>query len=221
MIGDKIILYRKKRGLTQEGLADYLQVSRQTITKWESSTVLPSLDYLVKLSNIFGVTIDNLVKDNDCSNQHNCQESCGDDWLDFMIRAKQATYAKKQGKVASSRPSSHDYQYQEGDYLYLDSFVGSEFFGGEECVYKNNVPLYVMNYYGKVVDEAFNGDFLKEALMLVSRDYPFRGPALHNNGAYTYHCSYEGDYAYFNGKEEIYYNNIKVYECLFHGGVVK
>ena len=57
--------------------------------------------------------------------------------------------------------------------------------------------------------------------LLVDRISPFRGPALYTNGNYTYHCSYDGDYEFFNGKEEIYYNNIKVYECLFHGGSVK
>ena len=178
MIGDKIILYRKRKGLTQEELADLLEVSRQTVTKWESGSVLPNLDYIMGLSVIFGITV-------------------------------------------SSRPNSHDYQYQENEYLYIDTFVGSEFFGGEECVYKDNIPLYVMNYYGKVLDEAFSGDFLKEALLLVDRISPFRGPALYTNGNYTYHCSYDGDYEFFNGKEEIYYNNIKVYECLFHGGSVK
>ena len=66
---------------------------------------------------------------------------------------------KKEGKTVSSRPNSHDYQYQENEYLYIDTFVGSEFFGGEECVYKDNIPLYVMNYYGKVLDEVFSGDF--------------------------------------------------------------
>ena len=54
MIGDKIILYRKRKGLTQEELADLLEVSRQTVTKWESGSVLPNLDYIMGLSVIFG-----------------------------------------------------------------------------------------------------------------------------------------------------------------------
>ena len=44
MIGDKIILYRKRKGLTQEELADLLEVSRQTVTKWESG-VSPTKGY--------------------------------------------------------------------------------------------------------------------------------------------------------------------------------
>lgn len=126
-----------------------------------------------------------------------------------MLKAKKETYAKKQGKVASSRPNSHDYQYREGDYLYIDTFLGSEYFGGEECVYQNDIPIYVMNYYGRVIDEAFNGDFLKELLMLVDHESLFRGSSLYINGKYAYHYSYDGDVNMFNGKEESYYNNTK------------
>ena len=46
MIGDKIILYRKRKGLTQEELADLLEVSRQTVTKWESGSVPVSYTHL-------------------------------------------------------------------------------------------------------------------------------------------------------------------------------
>lgn len=66
MYSDKIAYYRKKNLLTQEALAEKLNVSRQTITKWESGLISPSLEYLIDLSDIFGTTIDSLVKDNDC-----------------------------------------------------------------------------------------------------------------------------------------------------------
>ena len=221
MIGDRIEIQRKKKAMTQEELASILNVSRQTITKWESSQVIPNLEYIIKMADIFGITIDSLVRENDCTRQVERKIMSNDDWVDFLVKAKKLTYAKKQGKVTSSRPQSHDYQYREGQYLYLDSFVGSEYFGGSECVYQSDEPIYVMNYYGQVLDHAFSGDFLKEALMLVASDYPFRGPSLYLNGAYAYHGSYDGDIRAFNGKEEIYYNNIKVYECLFHGGLVK
>ena len=56
----KMIEYRKKNMMTQEELADRLGVSRQTITKWEKGTILPSLEYLIDLSRLFGVTIDQI-----------------------------------------------------------------------------------------------------------------------------------------------------------------
>lgn len=90
MIGDKIILYRKRKGLTQEELADLLEVSRQTVTKWESGSVLPNLDYIMGLSVIFGITIDNLVKDNDCAKQEIESKISNYNWIDFMLKAKKS-----------------------------------------------------------------------------------------------------------------------------------
>lgn len=61
--GDKIQLQRKKKGMTQEELGEELNVSRQTITKWESNQSFPEIKKIIKLSYFFGVTIDYLLKD--------------------------------------------------------------------------------------------------------------------------------------------------------------
>lgn len=61
----------------------------------------------------------------------------------------------------------------------------------------------------------------KEALGSVSEDFPYRGPKLFINGDYTFHCKVEGEFDWFNGEEEIFYQKEKIYECLFHGGYVK
>lgn len=66
MLNEKIIYYRKKNMLTQEELAYQLNVSRQTITKWEAGIIYPNVEYLIKLSNLFDVSIDSLVKEDDC-----------------------------------------------------------------------------------------------------------------------------------------------------------
>ena len=66
MLNEKIVYYRKKNMLTQEELAYQLNVSRQTVTKWETGTIYPNIEYLIKLSNLFGVSIDYLVKEDDC-----------------------------------------------------------------------------------------------------------------------------------------------------------
>ncbi|WP_434309937.1 helix-turn-helix domain-containing protein [Hominifimenecus sp. rT4P-3] len=63
ILADKISLLRKKSGWSQEDLAEQLNVSRQSISKWESAVSIPDLDKIIKLSQIFGVTTDYLLKD--------------------------------------------------------------------------------------------------------------------------------------------------------------
>lgn len=59
----KLSFLRKKKGLSQENLADEMNVSRQAVSKWESGNVMPSLDNLIYLSRLYGVTIDSLIDD--------------------------------------------------------------------------------------------------------------------------------------------------------------
>ncbi len=60
---EKLALLRKKQGLSQEQLAGRLGVTRQSVSKWESALAFPEIDKLVALSNLFGVSVDYLVKD--------------------------------------------------------------------------------------------------------------------------------------------------------------
>lgn len=63
IIADKIIKLRKKNGWSQEELAEKMEVSRQAVSKWESSGAVPDLGKVLKLSSLFGVTTDYLLKD--------------------------------------------------------------------------------------------------------------------------------------------------------------
>ena len=62
---EKLISLRKSKGLYQEELGAELKVSRQTISKWESCQSYPDFQRLVLLSDYFGLTLDELVKDVD------------------------------------------------------------------------------------------------------------------------------------------------------------
>ncbi|WP_428258128.1 helix-turn-helix domain-containing protein [Gallibacter sp. Marseille-QA0791] len=62
---EKLISLRKSKGLSQEELGAELKVSRQTISKWESCQSYPDFQRLVLLSDYFGLTLDELVKDVD------------------------------------------------------------------------------------------------------------------------------------------------------------
>ena len=61
MIGMNLKYFRKKEGLSQEELAEKIEVSRQSVAKWESGETLPDIVKCRELANLFGTTIDNLI----------------------------------------------------------------------------------------------------------------------------------------------------------------
>ena len=61
-LSDGIQYLRKARGISQEGLADQLGVSRQAVSKWESEQSMPDLDKIISMSDYFEVTTDYLLK---------------------------------------------------------------------------------------------------------------------------------------------------------------
>lgn len=72
---EKLTELRRKTGLSQEQLADRLGVTRQSVSKWESGAAMPELGKLIALSELFGVSIDYLVKDGDTLDPAAEQES--------------------------------------------------------------------------------------------------------------------------------------------------
>lgn len=63
-LGEKIQQLRKASGLSQDQLAEQLDVSRQSISKWELNDAMPDAKRLIRLSELFNVSIDDLLKDN-------------------------------------------------------------------------------------------------------------------------------------------------------------
>ena len=63
ILADKITELRKKNGWSQEELAEMLDVSRQSISKWESAQAIPDMNRIITMSQIFGVSTDLLLKD--------------------------------------------------------------------------------------------------------------------------------------------------------------
>lgn len=60
---EKLYEVRKKAGMTQNDLADKLNVSRQAVSRWEMGTAMPDVENLVAISDLFGVSLDYLLKD--------------------------------------------------------------------------------------------------------------------------------------------------------------
>ncbi|MDE6727812.1 MAG: helix-turn-helix domain-containing protein, partial [Oscillospiraceae bacterium] len=63
ILADKLIQLRKRSGMSQEELAEKMNVSRQAVSKWEGAQSIPDLDKILQLSELYGVTTDYLLKD--------------------------------------------------------------------------------------------------------------------------------------------------------------
>ena len=63
IFADKLIALRKKAGWSQEELAEKLNVTRQSVSKWEGAQSVPDIDKILQMSRLFGVTTDYLLKD--------------------------------------------------------------------------------------------------------------------------------------------------------------
>lgn len=221
---EKLQLIRKEKGFSQEDLAERIGISRQAVAKWELGQTYPEVDNLVALSNLFKISIDRLLKaeeDDCCLSFDKSKLIISKDMVDFLCTAKRNTYAGNGAETSPSRPGSHDFHYAQGDYSYIDSYFGGEKFIGEEALFNKKLPVWSMNYSGRVIGEGFSGDFLKEALSLAPTQYPFRGPFVYHNGDYSYHCIVNGTIDWYQGYEEIFLHNTKIYECYFHGGCIK
>ena len=62
-LNEKIVVLRQQRGWSQEELAERMEVSRQSVSKWESGASTPELDRIVRLCELFGLTADELIND--------------------------------------------------------------------------------------------------------------------------------------------------------------
>ena len=100
ILADKIILLRKKSGLSQEELADKLEVSRQSVSKWESAQSIPDLDRILAMSNLFGVSTDMLLKDELEIMEDTVVENEIDPTVEKVTMEQATEYIKKSHKKA-------------------------------------------------------------------------------------------------------------------------
>lgn len=75
ILAEKIIDERKKNGWSQEDLADKLGVSRQSVSKWEGAQSVPDLQRILEMSELFGVSTDYLLKDEETNRTDDIEDS--------------------------------------------------------------------------------------------------------------------------------------------------
>jgi hypothetical protein len=143
----------------------------------------------------------------------------------FILRAKRASYVGGGQKLLSYRLGSHDLQYFDSDWAYHDSYLGDSDFIGEEAVYFRQKVVWAMNYFGRILAPDYTsaeaGALIKTSLTKMYNEGRFLGGFQIHQGNYTYVDTSEGDLQYFTGREWITRESQKVYELVYHGGLVK
>lgn len=144
----------------------------------------------------------------------------------FIVKAKANSYVGQAEKSLAYRPFSHDIQFHEGGFSYLDSYFGGTDFLGQEVVYFEHRPIWVMNYYGRIlnpdlIDGSKAGKIIMESLSKLYVEGRFLGGFENKTTFGTYFDTNEGDLFCFKGYEWIDVGNEKAYELVYHGGSVK
>ena len=144
----------------------------------------------------------------------------------FIVQAKAATYVGDGQKTQSSRAGSHDLRFQNGAFSYLDSYFGGTDFIGQEVVYYDDEPIWAMNYYGKIIEPesitaAEAGQIIKASLSRLYQEGRFLGGFEFSMEGSTYTDTNQGGPKSFTGQEWITRDHIKVYELVYHGGLIK
>lgn len=97
ILADRIIELRKKKGWSQEELAEMVDVTRQSVSKWESGQSLPDLDKILKLADIFGVSTDYLLKDK----EDTCEDNFSNRKEEEIQKKEEISQGAESGKTRS------------------------------------------------------------------------------------------------------------------------
>ena len=145
---------------------------------------------------------------------------------DFIVKAKAATYVGGGQKSLARRPGSHDLEFHLDPFSYLDSYFGGSDFLGQEVVFFEGRAVWVMNYYGRILEPekilaAEAGRIIQESLSRMYQEGRFLGGFEHHTHGCTYTDTSQGDLTSFTGMEWITREGLRVYELVYHGGLVK
>jgi hypothetical protein len=144
----------------------------------------------------------------------------------FIVSAKRATYVGNGERAPASRTGSHDLVFGEGVWRYRDSYFGGTDFLGQEVVWRDDEPVWVMSYYGYItrpalIDGARAGATIKAALTALYAENRFLGGFEWAGPHGIYRDGSSGDVAHFHGREAITVAGVEAYALDYFGGLVK
>ncbi len=146
---------------------------------------------------------------------------------EFLIQGKRAGYAGagEEGELAFD-DGSKGFRFAAEGLTYLDRYRGFNPFAGTETIADSEDRLiWVMNYYGAAIPDHPDAKAiyacLREAMRLITPEYPFRGPEQLTQGALRYVNDQIGDLDGFHGVERIFEHDKPVYTLYYHGGTMR
>lgn len=142
----------------------------------------------------------------------------------FLLDCNKAGYAGGEEKEWIKEPDgSTTIPFTKGSWRMNDNFFGGEPYGGREIVFFEEKPVWMMVYYGWVVEGAESNPVygvLRNALSQMPEDYPYRGPKEYKEGEFIYTNSWEGEVDRFSGEEQIKQGGKLIYKANYLGGLV-
>jgi hypothetical protein len=147
-----------------------------------------------------------------------------DQLLQFLIDSNKAGYAGgKEKQWIKESDGSTTIPFEKGEWSSRDNFFGGEPYGGTDVVFYQKKAVWIMVYYGWVepgmeVDPIYA--ILRNALMRMPEDAPFRGPKEYAENGYSYVNTWQGDVSRYSGEEKIFLNGKLVYKANYFGGSV-
>lgn len=149
----------------------------------------------------------------------------------FLVEAKRHTYAgmDDDATAAPLLRGSKQLEHRAAPYAYRDIYIGMGFFVGQETVSRDDRVVWSMSYSGGVRAEITDRDiflaiykFLRQALLDVSVEYPFRGPHLFEQAGMIYRNEVEGALDRFHGVETIArQDGVPLYAVRYSGGLLR
>ena len=142
----------------------------------------------------------------------------------FILEASHKTVFSEEDEVINKqKDGSVTRTYSNEDWSYHDNYFGGEPYGGREVVFYKGKPVWMMVYYGWVVD-GIDADrvypILGKALSNSKVDKPYRGPDEYIEESTIYANDMEGDVENFRGEERIYDGEELLYIARYMGGLV-
>ncbi len=142
----------------------------------------------------------------------------------FLVDSNKAGYAGGEEKKWIKDPDgSTTIPFEKGPWKSHDNFFGGEPYGGRVVVFRDNQAVWMMVYYGWVVqgvdaDKVYG--ILREALMQMPEDAPFRGPEEYRKGKLVYRNKWRGSLEKYSGEEVIEEEGNLIYQADYFGGEV-